>query len=217
MWTQGAIENGTISILHPKFPCSFLLQGLYCISREGLRMKKILFLWVLLTVVLFVVHQGWAQPKPETKAPVITHAYAIDKGRLGTILKLYIEADDPNGGMQRIATVINQVGYGHYPTDWTFVKSQNRSHLIGYLQWDTLSSTSGWVDEWTQLTIEVSVFNKSGKESNVVVFPFTFESGNGSEHHPPAPFDQGNIPKLGNVMIQIRGSTADDHDGDRIR
>ncbi len=175
-------------------------------------MKKILFLALLLAVSLFTGHQGWAQPKPEGKGPIITHAYAIDKGRLGSILKLYIEADDPKGDMLRIATVIDHVGYGRYPTDWTFVKPQNRRHLIGYLQWNTLSSSAGWIDEWTQITISVSVFDKSGNESNVVIFPFTFESGRGSVQKPPAPFDQGNVPKLGNVMIELRGTT-DAHEG----
>jgi hypothetical protein len=177
-------------------------------------MKKILFLSVLLAIALFVVDQGWAQPKSDKKGPVITNAYAIDKGRLGSILKLYIEADDPNGDMLRIATVIDQVGYGHYPTDWTFVKPQNRRHLMGYLQWNTLSSSAGWIDEWTQLTIQVSVFDKSGNESNVVVFPFTFET-TGLEPKAPAPFDQGNIPKLGNVMTEIHGTT-DAHDAREI-
>ena len=175
-------------------------------------MKKILFLTVLLAISLFIVHQGWAQPKSDKKGPVITNAYAIDKGRLGTSLKLYIEADDPNGDMLRIATVVDHVGFGRYPTDWTFVKPQNRNHLIGYLQWNTLSSSAGWIEEWTQITIQVSVFDKSGNESNVVVFPFTFETRSGSESKPPAPFDKGNIPKLGNVMIDLRGTT-DAHDG----
>ncbi len=178
-------------------------------------MKKLLFLVLVLSVTLVTGHEGRTQPKPEGKGPIITHAYAIDKGPLGTILKLYIEADNPKGDMLRIATVIDHVGYGRYPTDWTFVKPQNRSHLIGYLQWSTLSSTAGWIDEWTQITISVSIFDKSGNESNVVVFPFIFESGNRSERQPPAPFDKGNIPKLGNVMIQLRGTT-DAHDGSEI-
>ena len=175
-------------------------------------MKKLLFLLALSAIIFLFGHEGWTQPKSEGKGPIITHAYAIDKGPLGTIVKLYIEANDPKGDMLRIATVIDHVGYGRYPTDWTFIKPQNRSHLIGYLQWNTLSSSAGWIDEWTQITITVSVFDKSRNESNVVVFPFTFETGKRSEPQPPAPFDKGNIPKLGNVMIELRGTT-DAHEG----
>ncbi len=170
-------------------------------------MKKILFPFVLFTAVLFLLPQvGLTEARPEKNAPVITHAWAKDSGRLGTVLKLYIEADDPNGDMQRIATVIGHVGYGGYPTDWTLVKPQDQHHLIGYLQWNTLGSNSGWIDEWTQLTIKVSVFDKSGKESNVVVFPFTFET-TGMKPKAPAPFDKEKTPKLGNVMTEIRGTT----------
>ena len=157
----------------------------------------------LVAIILFFSQQGWTQPTPETKAPVITNAYAIDNGKYGSILKIYIEADDPDGEMLRIATVVDQMGYGYHPTDWTYIKPQNRHHLIGYLQWNTFSATGAIIHEWTNITIKVSIFDKAGNESNVVVFPFTFETGTGSEPKPPAPFDQGNIPKLGNIMINL--------------
>ncbi len=160
---------------------------------------------LMLAMILFLSHEGWAQTKPETKAPVIIHAYAIDKGRYGTILKIYIEADDPDGDMLRIATVVGHVGYGHYPTDWIYLKPQNRHHLIGYLQWNTFSSKATTIEEWTQITLKVSILDKSGSESNVMVFPFTFQTGTGPEPKPPAPFDQGDIRMLGHIMIDLRG------------
>ena len=168
-------------------------------------MKRIFSPFAFLLAIIFLIPQeGLTQARPEKNAPVITSAWARDSGRLGTVLKLYIEADDPDGDMLRIATVID--GRGHHPTDWTIVKPQNRHHLIGYLQWNTLSSSEGWISEWTRLTIRVSVFDKSGNESNVVVFPFTFET-TGLEPKAPAPFDKGDIPKIGNVMTEIRGTT----------
>jgi len=48
----------------------------------------------------------------ETKAPIITHAFAVDKGYYGYIWEIYIEAEDPDADMERIAVVVNQVGYG---------------------------------------------------------------------------------------------------------
>jgi hypothetical protein len=148
---------------------------------------------------------GGTEPKPGTHSPIITHAYAIDKGRYGTILRIYIEADDPDGDMLRIAIVVDHVGYGHYPTDWIYLKPENRHHLIGYLQWNTFSSKAATIEEWTQVTLKVSIIDKSGNESNVIVFPFTFESGTGPEPKPPAPFDQGDIRMLGHIMIDLRG------------
>ncbi len=157
---------------------------------------------------------GGTQPKPGTHAPVITHSYAVDKGPYGDILKIYIEADDPDGDMSRIATVVEQVGYGLHPTDWTNIKSPDQHHLIGYLQWNTFSSRGDSIGEWTQITIKVSVVDKAGNESNEVVFPFTFESGPWSKPKPPAPFDQGNIQRLGHIMINLVG--RDRHSNRRL-
>ena len=172
-----------------------------------MNMKKFLISFgLLLAVTLFIAHEGWTQTKPEIKAPIITNAYTIDKGR-GSIIKVYIEANDPDGDMWRIATVVEQTGYGRHRTDWTVVKPQNRRHLLGYLQWNTLGSR-GRIDEWTNITIKVSIFDKSGKESNEVVLPFTFESRTWPKPKRPAPFDQKDIPRLGHVDIQLRGAEA---------
>jgi len=163
------------------------------------------FLGVLLGLTFFVAHVGWAQPKPETKAPVITHSFAVDKGRYGYIWKIYIEADDPDGDMYKIASVVDQPGWGHYPTDWIILKSQYRHHLKGYIQWNTFSSRAAYLRDWTEITLKVSIIDKAGNESNVVVIPFTFLSGvkNEYKYTLPSPFDQGDVPRLGYVDIDL--------------
>ena len=139
------------------------------------------------------------------KAPVITNIFAVDKGHYGYIWKIYIEAEDPDGDMDKIAIVVDQIGYGHYPTDWIILKPQYQEHLKGYLQWNTFSSKASHLPEWTRITVKVSIFDKGGNESNEVVFPFTFESGvkNQYEYQLPAPFDQWNIPLLGHIMVDL--------------
>jgi len=138
------------------------------------------------------------------KAPIITHAFGLDKGHYGCIWKIYIEAEDPDGDMDKIAIVVDQTGYGHYPTEWIFLRPQFREHLIGYLQWNTFSSKASNLPEWTRITVKVSIFDKAGNESNQVIFPFTFESGSiNQKYRLPAPFDKENIPRLGNVMIDL--------------
>ncbi len=74
----------------------------------------------------------------ETKAPIITHAFAVDRGYYGYIWEMYIEAEDPDADIEKIAVAVNQVGYGQYPTDWIILKPQYRGHPIGYFQWNTL-------------------------------------------------------------------------------
>jgi len=171
-------------------------------------MNRISIYWlfgIVMALVIFSNPQGWTQPKPETKAPVITNAFAVEKGPYGYIWRIYIEAEDPDGDMAKIACVVDQPGYGHYPTDWIILKPQYRHHPKGYIQWNTFSSNAPYLKEWTQITLKVSIFDKAGNESNEVVFPFTFETGVKKPYHYklPSPFDLEDLPKFGNVHIDL--------------
>jgi hypothetical protein len=170
---------------------------------------------VIVALVLSSGLQGWAQSRSGSNAPVITHAFTAEKIRYGDVLKVYIEAEDPTGDMFKIATVVDQAGYGRYPTSWVYVKSTDRQHFKGYLQWNTFSSMTSHVSEWTHITLTVSVFNKSGNESNAFAFPITFESGarRTSSYPVPPPFNQNDVSRLGFVSIDLIDPTIirDDH------
>ena len=163
--------------------------------------------------LLFLSIPGWTQPlgsifiqpKPGSKGPIITNAFAVGKGYYGYIWKIYLEVEDPDGDMLRIASVVDQPGYGHYPTDFIYLKGQNQKHFKGYIQWNTYSSHTNYLREWTQITLKVSVMDKAGNESNEVVFPFTFESGVKDQYayKLPSPFDQKDLPKVGNIFIDL--------------
>lgn len=165
--------------------------------------KQIYLIGLLLGIVLLIVPQGWAQPKPEAKGPIITNAFAVEKGYYGSIWRIYIEAEDPDAEMVRIAVTVDQVGYGHYPTDWIYLKRPYRNRLKGYLQWNTFSSKAGDLRDGVQITLKVSIVDKAGNESKELVFPFTFESGMGGQPMVPAPFDQGDVPRLGYINIDL--------------
>jgi len=174
--------------------------------------KSLYFVSLLLTLVLFVPHPGWSQlfpyygvpSKPGAQGPVIIHAFAVDKGYYGYIWKIYLEAEDPDGQMLAILSTVDEVGYGHYPTDWIYLKSQYQKHFRGYIQWNTFSSNASYMDEWTQITLTVSVIDKAGKISNQVVFPFTFEiTPEQYAYKIPPPFDGGSLPMLGHIMIDL--------------
>jgi hypothetical protein len=139
----------------------------------------------------------------QAQAPILTHFWAADKGPYGCIWKIYIEAEDPDGDMDRISVEVNQAGYGHYPTDWIAIKPQHREHLIGFLQWNTFSSKASYFPEWTQISVKISIFDKRGNQSNEVIFPFTFESGVRNQYELPAPFNNGNPPRIGNIMVDL--------------
>jgi hypothetical protein len=185
--------------------------------------KALCFVSLLLALTFLLPCQGWSQlfpytgggqPRPGTPAPIITHAFAVDKGYYGYIWKIYIEAEDPNGEMLRIASVVDQVGVGRYPADWIYLKPQYRKHFRGYIQWNTFSSSTSYLPEWTQITLKVSVIDKAGNESNEVVFPFTFEiTPQQYAYQPPAPFDQGNLPRLGHVTVDLQSPDSYGHHG----
>ncbi len=147
-----------------------------------------------------------AQPAPVVKPPTITHAFAVEKGHYhnGYIWKVYIEAEAGDANMSRIASVMDQPGAGSYPTDWIIIKPKYQNHLKGYIQWNS-RSISGDLNEGTMITLRVSIFDKAGKESNVAVFPFTFELGvkGPYEYKLPPPFDQGDMPRLGYINIDL--------------
>lgn len=171
-----------------------------------MKIKKVFFLLIcFLAISLFVTGNGRAQPKPGTHAPIITRGSAADKGYYGSIWRIYIEAEDPDGDMLKIASIVEQPGYGTYPTDWIYLKPQYQKNFKGYIQWNTFSSKTSYIKEWTEITLKVSVFDKAGNVSNEVVFPFTFEYGTKSpnQYKPPAPFDQGNLQRLGYIHIDL--------------
>ena len=172
-----------------------------------MRTRRIFWLFsLILGLVLFNAHPGLTgeEPKPEARGPIVTHAFAVERGYYGYIWKIYLEAEDPGGQMLRIASVVDEVGYGHYPTDWIYLKPQYQKHFKGYIQWNTFSTKASYLPEWTQITLRVSVFDKAGNESNKVVLPFTFEiTPEQYAYQLPAPFDQGDLPRLGHVMIDL--------------
>ncbi len=171
-------------------------------------MKKRFWLFCcVLTVALFASIEGQAQIRSESGSPIILNSYAPSKGRFGDTLKIYLEADDPEANMAGVYVVVNQPGYGTYPVNTVYLKREYRSHLKGYLHWNTFSSKTLGLPEWTNISISVSVFDGSGKESNPVVFPFVFVSESIPDLQPPEPFGQGNLPRLGYVNVELKGPT----------
>ena len=178
-------------------------------------LKKIFsFVSLLLAFYFSAPCLGWtqmypypegAEPKPGTHPPTITHAFAVEKGYYGYIWKIYLEAEDPGGDMLSIACSVDQVGYGHYPTGWIYLKPQYQKHFKGYIQWNTFSSKAPYLREWTQITLKVSIIDRARNESNEIVFPFTFEHGAESpyQYQLPAPFDQGDTPRVGYIHIDL--------------
>ena len=143
-------------------------------------------------------------PPVGAKPPVITSYFAPEKGRFGDVLKIYVAAEAPDGEMLTIATQVTQVGYGVYPTSWITLKGNDRHRFVGYIQWNLLSGETGKLPEWTQIRINISVYNKWGNPSNEVVFPYTLVTEASPSVVLPAPFNHADIPRLGYIGITLR-------------
>jgi hypothetical protein len=129
---------------------------------DGMKTYQLFLRFGLILALTLFIAPRWTQAKQEKKGPIITHAYAVEKGYYGYVWKIYIEAEDPDGDMDKIAVVVDQVGFGHHPTDWIILKPQYQGHFIGYLQWNTFSSKASSLPEWTRITAKVSVFDRAG-------------------------------------------------------
>jgi hypothetical protein len=170
---------------------------------EKMEIRKFIYIFGVLAITLFFFSFGWTQSKSDSKVPMITHSFAIERGYYGYIWKIYLEAEDPDGDMAKIASTVDQPGWGHYFTDTILIKSQNRSHLKGYIQWNTYSTQAATsMREFSNITLKVSILDKAGNESNVVVFPFQFVSRSVAKNELPSPFSKDD-GRLGYVNIEL--------------
>jgi hypothetical protein len=167
-----------------------------------MKATKFIYVFGVLAITFFFYSCGWTQSKVDSKPPIITHSFAVEKGYYGYVWKIYIEAEDPDGDMVKIVSTVDQPGWGHYFPDTILIKPQNRNHLKGYIQWNTFSSKTHYLREFTIITLKVSVFDKAGNESNVVVFPFEFVSRSVPKYELPSPFNKDDM-RLGYVHIDL--------------
>jgi hypothetical protein len=151
-----------------------------------------------------------ADRRDEPRGPLITHAFTVEKIKYGDILKVYIEAEDPNGKMARIAAEVDQAGYGRYPITFVKLEPTDRKHFKGYLQWNTFSSKTATLSEGTPITLTISVYDQSGSRGNSLTFPILFESGvkRASSYPLPSPFDQGDMRRLGSIQVELMDLTV---------
>jgi hypothetical protein len=150
--------------------------------------------------------------KPGGSAPVITHSFASEKLSPGDIWRIYLEANDPDGDMRRFVCVFNQVGYGPYSAEYVIVKKQYREKMKGYLYFLSTAGAGLRMPEWTQLKLTLYIQDKGGNSSNKVEFPLVLSRG-ARQESPPAPFDSGQLAKLGAISVELVNPQEDGNGG----
>jgi hypothetical protein len=134
---------------------------------------------------------------------VITCSYAAAQGAYGQTWKIYIEAEDPDGDMFKITSELEQEGVRYRPsTDSIFVGKGDQKYLKGFLALDTFFLREPGLSVSSRLVLRVSITDKAGNESKTTVFDFEFTGKTSESAMLPAPFDQGSITKLGNILIE---------------
>ena len=174
-------------------------------------MKSFLISLLVVGSVIVVYSDGYSQtlgsPKPYGKPPLITNFYGPEQMKNGDALKFYIAAEDPDADMLGIAVTASVVyGGGESVTRWIYLKPGNEKTFKGYLQWNTRSWS---LRDFTKITLEVSVFDVAGNDSNEVVMPMTVSNFHVSYPPVPPPFGQEDIKRLGYIHMNLRDPLQD--------
>jgi hypothetical protein len=103
--------------------------------------------------------------------PVLIDYYAAAVIRPGTAWKIYLEAEDKDGDMAYIATMLYQTGFGYYATDYTRLTGNEKKEFAGYVALRTPPEASLTQDKFT---MEVLVRDRQSNSSEIIKLPLTF-------------------------------------------
>jgi hypothetical protein len=114
--------------------------------------------------------------------PVITQSFASKEVSGGDTWKIYLNASDPDGGLESIFAVVDQTDVEEYPVSIIRIPGQNPKELSGYIYLDT------WNPDETldliTLKLTVQIQDKAGNFSAPMVFPL-FIQGRATQEAPP--------------------------------
>ncbi|MCX5912375.1 MAG: hypothetical protein NTV04_10630 [Deltaproteobacteria bacterium] len=128
-------------------------------------------------------------------APVIITAFASTELRQGETWKVFLQAQDPDGDMNRIVCTLEQPGVGVQPASFIKIREDRRRNLSGYIFLNT-GSVSGF--QFTSCRLTVQIQDKKGNPSNSVSFPLTLNPRAVQQSPPPGVFQDED---LGPVQI----------------
>jgi hypothetical protein len=163
----------------------------------------------LITIALSMIVWGCApstQYGSETQgdqgdAPVIIGYYAAEVIRPGATWRVYLHAQDNDGDMKDIASVLEQTGHTSYPTDVTTINKKHSGEVAGYLFLRTPLDSNLTQDRFN---LKVVVRDRQGNRSEWVELPLRF--GLASPEELPEKWKQVADRSLGSIGIEIKSS-----------
>jgi hypothetical protein len=163
-------------------------------------MKTRMLIFFLLACVILPLGCRHVESAPGSP-PVITGSFASEKLSHNDKLKIYLEANDPDGDMRRVVALVSRGRRGSR-VNHANIKKGNRAQLFGYLDCMIWSGLGTLKNEWGELTLTVFIRDKGGNTSNRVVFPLVLSRGF-KQGPPPPPFETGKLKKLGSIWVNL--------------
>jgi hypothetical protein len=165
--------------------------------------KRFLFALALIMLVWgFPDFQDYAARAQEGgQAPLIIDSYAASVIRPGASWRIYLHAQDDDGDMKQIVSVLTRTGAGSHPTDFKNIKKKDRKEFAGYLYLRTPPDNN--FISTTTVNLKIFVSDHQGNKSEPVEFSLQFASGAAQEL--PAKWEEYAKNSLGAIMIDIGG------------
>ena len=137
---------------------------------------KRLFLYLLVLSALggcaTTQQYGSKTLEDEGHPPVIVDYWAAKAIRPGTTWRIYLQAQDQGGDMNRIACMLYQSGIGYYSTEFTRIKEEDRAEFAGYLILRTPAMNELLLEE---LTMEILIRDRKENRSKTIKLPLSFK------------------------------------------
>jgi len=175
-------------------------------------LKKTLIILALISLVAgCTTCKNITAPSGGGEPPVILDSYAPERIRPGTSWRVYLKAEDPDGDIHYIASQLFQYGVGYYPTDFTYLKGEDREGFAGYIYLNTPANSLLLIDN---LKLELTILDCEGNRSEPVTLPLSFDNKSSYKpQEPPEKWQMAANNKLGAILVDIT-STQEFSDDD---
>jgi len=165
--------------------------------------------WVASVMILLGIiscaHMGGREEKEKiygNNPPVIEQSFASDRLNIGDLWKIYFLASDPDGDMETIIAVVEQVGRASYPVSLTKIKEENGKELSGYVY----LTTKGYDFLYDQeLTVSLQIRDKAGHISKPVTHSVAFLSRQTPKSPPEGVFKEKDLGPIMVILRPVRG------------
>jgi hypothetical protein len=128
-------------------------------------------------------------------APVILTAFASTEARQGESWKIFLQAEDRDGDMNRIVCTLEQPGGGPQPMSIIGIRDDRRRIMSGYIY---LNIASPFVSPFATCRLTIQIQDKKGNLSNPFSFSLSWHPRAVQQTPPPGVFQDED---LGPVQI----------------